>query len=394
MASIATNIPASEPSLSERLPLARFGVLFAWIAVVIYAASNSIVTQLVDFGAMNPVGNGRNAITYSNLLLLGSLLSVVPMAILFRKDLTRANVQKLQARDWRVMTLSAFLSSALTPGLFFFALANTTVTNVVLISRIEPPLFLLAAWIILHERFSPRTMIAGLIALTGAVVMISMNENGGMMGLGIGEWAAAAATLSYIASTLVTRKSLRNVPMGIFSVYRTIVGAGIYFVLAILIFGPDTFRDLLSPVLWSWIWVYAGVVIVFGQIAWNLALKHASSSDLALATSFSPLAAILIAMLLLGENPGAGLVPGAILISIAILIGRVIGQNDSRLVDGASATKQARVHGVPGQPCIGTDCHKPAESADSPTLKIKKRRPPIRPLLAKTTAPPGRQLRV
>lgn len=392
MASLATNTTVSGPLLPQRLPFARFGVLFAWIAVVIYAASNSIVTQLVDIGAMNPVGNGRNAITYSNLLLLGSLLSVVPMAVLFRKDLTRCNIQRLKPRDWRVMTLSAFLSSALTPGLFFFALANTTVTNVVLISRIEPPLFLLAAWVLLNERFSPRTMIAGLVALTGAVVMISMNESGGMMGLGIGEWAAAAATLSYIASTLVTRKGLQDVPMGIFSVYRTIVGAGIYFVLAILIFGPDTFRDLLSPVLWSWIWVYAGVVIVFGQIAWNLALKHASSSDLALATSFSPLAAILIAMLLLGENPGAGLVPGAILISIAIFIGRMTGQRDSRLVDGASATKQARVLGVPGQPCVGSDCHDAAETAAKLSVKIRTRPPRERPLLAKTSAPPGRQL--
>ncbi len=393
MALLATNTPVAGLPLSPRWPLARFGVLFAWIAVVIYAASNSIVTQLVDIGAANPVGNGHNAITYSNLLLLGSLLSVIPMAILFRKDLTRDNIQALKPRDWRVMTLSAFLSSALTPGLFFFALANTTVTNVILISRIEPPLFLLAAWFVFNERFPPRAMIAGLIALTGAVVMISMNEHGGMMGLGIGEWAAAAATLSYIASTLVTRKSLRDVPMGIFSVYRTIVGAAIYFVLAILIFGPDTFRDLLSPVLWSWIWVYAGVVIVFGQIAWNLALKHASSSDLALATSFSPLAAILIAMLLLGENPGAGLIPGAILIAVAIFVGRMSGANDSRMIDGASASKQARVHSVPGQPCMGSDCHDAAHSPNTHlSVTIKKRRPPVLLRLASTTAPPGRQL--
>jgi len=247
---------------------------------------------------------------------------------------------------------------------------------------------------VFNDRFQPRAMIVGLVALTGAVVMISVNEHGGMMGLGIGEWAAAAATLSYIASTLVTRKSLRDVPMGIFSVYRTIVGAGIYFVLAILIFGPDTFRDLLSPVLWSWIWVYAGVVIVFGQIAWNLALKHASSSDLALATSFSPLAAILIAMLLLGENPGAGLIPGAILIAVAIFIGRMSGANDSRMVDGASASKQARVHSVPGQPCLSSDCHDTTERVANISVRIKKRRQPELLRLAKTTAPPGRQLNV
>ena len=390
MESVATNIVSHRPIGPARINLARFGVLFAWIAVTIYAASNSIVTHLVDIGAASPVGHGRNAITYSNLLLLGSLLSIIPMAVIFRKDLTKENVCTLKARDWRVLTLSAFLSSALTPGLFFFALANTTVTNVVLISRIEPPLFLLAAWLVLNERFAPRAMIAGLVALTGAVVVISMGNGGGLTGLGTGEWATVAATLSYIASTLVARKGLRDVPMGIFSVYRTIVGSTFYVILAIAIFGPETFQDLLAPILWSWVWVYAGIVIVFGQIAWNLALKHAGSGDLALATSFSPLTAILIAMVLLGENPGPGLLPGAVLIMLAIFIGRtVITHNTEQHNSATIATSNPGV-GVPGQPCMGSGCHNDPRIGPTMSTKIYKP-PPKRRLLSlvKTSAPPG-----
>ena len=304
------------------LPLARWGAAFAWIAVVIYAASNSIVALLVGIGEANPVADGRNAITYMNLLLLGSLLSVIPMAVLFRRDWTQDRLRALTRRDWGVLTLSAFLSSALTPGLFFFALAHTSVTNVVLISRIEPPLFLLAAWLILNERACRRTMSAGLIALAGAVVIIGMRDGGGITALGKGEWATVAATLSYVASTLVTRIGLRDIPLGIFSIYRTVAGAVIYFVLVSLIYGPDVFRDIFAPVLWQWIWLYAGVVIVLGQLAWNLALKHACTGDLSLATSFSPLAAILIAALLLGENAGPGFGPGAAMILLAILVGR------------------------------------------------------------------------
>jgi len=175
--------PTATESRSARCTLRRIatsGIAFAWIAVIIYAASNSIVSLLVGIGEANPVADDRNAITYHNLLLLGSLISAVPMAVMFRRDLTRASLRTLTRRDWGMLTLSAFLSSALTPGLFFFALANTTVTNVVLISRIEPPLFLLASWIVLNERFSRRTMCAGLIALTGAVVMIAMRDSGGL----------------------------------------------------------------------------------------------------------------------------------------------------------------------------------------------------------------------
>lgn len=376
MAFIATDFTAPRPAELSRWPLERFGVLFAWIAVIIYAASNSIVTQLVDFGAANPIADGRNAITYSNLFVLGSALSLIPMAILFRRDLTRENICNLAPSDWRTLTISAFLSSALTPGLFFFALANTTVTNVVLISRIEPPLFLLAAWLLLNERFSTRAMTAGLVALSGAIIMIGMGQKGGLTSLGIGEWAAVAATLSYIASTIVARKGLRDVPMGIFSVYRTIVGTLFYIVLAIAIFGAHNFQDLLSPILWNWIWVYAGIVIVLGQIAWNLALKHASSGEVALATSFSPLAAIVIAMILLGENPGPGLIPGAVLIGVAIIIGRsgsassATAQEAPRAASGVSAMVAS-----PGQPCIGSDCHK-SNDQRSP-LPSALRQPPV-----------------
>ena len=303
--------------------MAALGALAAWIAVVIYAASNSIVTLLVDIGAANPVEGGRNAITYTNLYVLGSLLSLGPMALLYRRDLTRTNFRALSPRHWRLLGVSAVLSSVITPGLFFYALEHTTVTNVVLVGRIEPPLFLLATWFFLRERLDPWALFAGLTALGGAIVIIGTGGTSGMFSLGKGEVATIFATLSFIASTIVTRAGLRDVPIGIFAIFRTVIGVTLYFALVSALFGFDEFQDVLDPIVWSWVWVYAVIVLVFGQIAWNFGLKHARAGDVALATSFSPLAAIMIAMLLLGENPGPGLIPGAALILVAIAIGHL-----------------------------------------------------------------------
>lgn len=315
---------APKPShLTGRFSTAQIGAMFAWLAVIIYAASNSIVTLLVDIGEANPVANGRNAITFTNLLFLGSLISLIPMIGMFRKDWTQDKLQQLAPRDWGVLTISAFLSSALTPGLFFIALEHSNVTNVVLIGRIEPPLFLLAAWVFLKERLDLRALIAGLIALSGAVVMIGLRETGGIEGIGIGELAAIAATLSFIVSTIVARQGLRNIPLGIFSIYRTVLGAVIYFTMVCILRGPEQFQDLFAPILLKWVWGYAFAVLVIGQFAWQIALKYARSGDVALATSFSPLAAIIIAVLLLGEDPGPGALPGATLILIAIAVGNM-----------------------------------------------------------------------
>ncbi|WP_299842126.1 DMT family transporter [uncultured Roseovarius sp.] len=312
------------------LPLVTMGAVFAWLAVLVYASSNSIVTLLVDIGKANPVAAGRNAITYCNLLFLGSLISVIPMVFLFRKDWTRKNLDKLTRHDWGILTVSAFLSSALTPGLFFYALEHTTVTNVVLLGRIEPPLFLLATWLFLNEQLNPWAMWAGLVALIGAVLMIGMRGNGALFQFGTGEMATIAATLSFIASTIVTRVGLKGVPLGIFSIYRTVLGTALYFLLALYLFGPTHFQDLFAPVVLKWIWIYAIVVIIIGQFSWNLGLKYARSGDVSLATSFSPLAAIVIAITLLGEDPGPGLIPGGLIILLGIAIGQ-FGRRHSRI---------------------------------------------------------------
>ncbi len=313
-----------------------WGVVAAWAAVLIYAAANPIVVSLVNKGAAMPVADGRNALSYTNLYFLGTLISVVPLAYIFRRDLKPSRVQRLKKRDWGILTLSAFLSSALTPALFFVALANTSVSNVALISRIEPPLFLLGALFVLGERFETRTLIAALMALTGAFLIISAQDAGTWAGFGLGEMAAVAATLSCVASTLVARAGLKRVPLGLFSVYRAIAGAAIYFAGAVAIFGPIVFQDLLEPVLWQWVWVYAGIVLVLGQLVWAMALKTAKSETISLAASFAPLAGVLIAMVFLGEDPGPGLLPGAALMLMSIAWGQ--GLFDRGLGAGETVT--------------------------------------------------------
>jgi len=328
---------AQTDTASRQMPAVMLGATLAWIAVVIYASSNSIVTLLTEIGADNKV-HGRNAITYCNLLALGSFISLIPMVAFFHGDWTRENLRALTLKDWSLLTLAALLSSAISPGLFFYALEHTTVTNVVLVGRIDPPLFILAAWLILKEEFDPWAFAGGLIALIGAVTIIALKADGAAIAIGKGEIAAFFATLAFIGSTLVTRAGLKGVPFGIFSIYRTVLGTAVYIALAIYLFGPHHFQDLTAPVVLKWVWVYAVIVIILGQFAWNIGLKHARSGDVALATSFSPLAAIMIAMMLLGENPGPGLIPGGAI----IVAGVVVAQFGRRLKKKAERVASER----------------------------------------------------
>lgn len=306
---------------ADGMSKAMMGAALVWLAVIVYASANSVVSVLADIGREHPI-MGRNAITLCNLLFLGSLLSLIPMVFMFHKDWTRDNLRKLTRKDWGVLSLSALLSSAVTPALFFIALDYTTVTNVVLIGRIEPPLFLLTAFFILGEKLDPWAFAAGLIALGGALVMLVLNGAGAGFEFGKGEVATVFATLSFIASTIVSRVGLTGIPLGIFSIYRTVVGTIIYYFLAMYLYGALHFQDIFASIVWKWVWVYAVLVIIIGQFSWTLGLKYARSGDISLATSFSPVAALVIAMVLLGEDPGPGLVPGGAVILLGIGIGQ------------------------------------------------------------------------
>ena len=241
------------------------------------------------------------------------------------------------------MSISAVLSSALTPSLYFYALDFSSVTNIVLIGRIEPPLMLILSAVVLKEVFDRWAFAGAAIALIGAVVMITMRNNtGGEFTFGKGELAALFAVMSFITSTLLTKAKLKEIPFGIFTIYRTILGTIIYFTVAMYLYGAHHFEDVFAPVVLKWTLVYAFIVIIGGQFAFNLALKTAKTGDMSLATSFSPVAAITIATLLVGEDPGDGLYIGGSIIIAGILLAQYARKRKERIA--RLAEEDALVH--------------------------------------------------
>ena len=110
--------------------------------------------------------------------------------------------------------------------------------------------------------------------------------------------------------------------MGIFSVFRNIVGALFFLGIGLYVFGLDHFADIFSPLLWGWMLLYGGVVVACGQLAWFAGIKRVRPAHIATAASFSPIAGVLFAGIILGEVPmPAQLIGGGIiLVGIAIAL--------------------------------------------------------------------------
>jgi drug/metabolite transporter (DMT)-like permease len=83
---------------------------------------------------------------------------------------------------------------------FIVALNHTTVANVLFLQAASPFVAALLAWLLLHERVAPATVLAMAIALVGVGVMV-----GGPGGLSVGIAFAVLMTLAFAASIVLAR---------------------------------------------------------------------------------------------------------------------------------------------------------------------------------------------
>jgi drug/metabolite transporter (DMT)-like permease len=249
-----------------------------------------------------------------------------------------------------VLSVVAILSGALVPSLFFQALALTNVNNVILVGRLEPPLSLALSIWLLKERVNLWEIVGAIAAFIGVSLTIVLQPPGPNMmnmagfNLGIGEVLATVGAIAAAVATVIGKKYLFHVPLGIFTVSRTALGTVVFFFVALLLYGNHHFIDAFSPFLWQWMLLYSAVIVVLGQSLWFKGLRGSTISVASLVGSFTPIAGILAAYLILDEAPTQAQYLGGSLILVGILISQigVLRQTRRRLATEKINSTQAQ----------------------------------------------------
>ena len=242
--------------------------------------------------------------------------------IVHHKQWTGRVLKKITKFEWMFLFVLAMLANCLAPWLFFVAIETTMVTNVVLVSQIEPPILLFLAWLVFKDSISKWSFIGSILSLVGVGLIAFLQPQSEELLIGKGEISAALAAMTYAVSTILAKLYLKNVPIGIFSVFRSAVGTIAFFIIAAYLYGHEHFIDIGSPFLWKWMLIYGGLIIVTGQLAWDSGVRSSTSTDVSLATSFAPVAGVLAAFLILGEQPTQAhyIGGGVLMLGIAICL--------------------------------------------------------------------------
>ncbi|GAB1541786.1 DMT family transporter [Scytonema sp. NUACC21] len=304
------------------------GQTYLWLAILIFGASSAVTRKLTEIGAQHFI-DGRNPISLCNVLFVGNLCALIVMLLIYGRDWNKATFRQISKKDWVSLTAVAILSGALAPGLIFQALALTGVNNVILVGRLEPPLTLaLSVWL-LKERVNLWELMGAIAAFVGVTLTILLQPPGevmmnmGGLQVGVGELLVAAGSVAVAVSTIIGKKYLSQIPLGIYSIFRTALGTVIFFFFALVLYGQDHFADVLSPFLWKWMFLYGGLIVVVGQSFWLKGLRSSTVSMASLIGSFTPIAGILAAYLILGEAPTLAQYIGGSVILIGIFLSQV-----------------------------------------------------------------------
>jgi drug/metabolite transporter (DMT)-like permease len=306
------------PKILAKIP----GQVYLWLAVPILASSSSVIRKLTEIGASQFI-NGHNPISFCNVLFAGNLCALAVMMIFYRQELTTENFKSVTQSEWRYLSVSAILSGAIIPTIIFQALSLSPVNNIILLARLDIPIVLLASIVVLKEQFNRNQIIGTIIVLTG--IIISVLGNGSMtssasFSLGKGEILTIISAILISASSLMNKKYLSRISLGVAHFFRLGVGTLIFFLVANILYGPGHFGEIFSPFLWKWMLVYGGIIIVIGQSFWAKGFRETPISVSAIVSCFNPIAGMVFAYWILSEVPSLGQMLGGSILLFGLLL--------------------------------------------------------------------------
>ena len=292
--------------MSNKIP----GWSYLLIAITVFATSSSIGSKLAAIGMQNPI-DGRNPISFCNVLFVGNIFALIVLAIVYGKEWNASSLTHLSVLNWLILIAIAILAGAIAPSLTFFALERTSASNVVLLSRIQSPLtfaFLSLMlgkksnwWMFAGELISVLGIISILILQTPDESAISIEMIG--LKIGAGELLALAGAIIITIANVTRKVRLDQIPLGVFTIFRTVVGTIVFYVLVVKLYTIAHFADVFAPIVWQWVSIYGIVIVAGGQIVWFKGLKTSNFSLISYAGYLIPIVGILAAYLIVGEIP-------------------------------------------------------------------------------------------
>lgn len=158
------------------------GRAYLLVAVIIFAAANSVTRKLTELGAQNLI-DGRNPISFCNVLFVGNLCALTALLVVYHPQLRGHVLRQLAVGDWMDVASPLLWQWMVVYGAvivvggqlcWFAGLKRSNAAEVSLANFFNPIAGVLAAFLILGEAPTTAQYIGGFVILIG----IALNQIG------------------------------------------------------------------------------------------------------------------------------------------------------------------------------------------------------------------------
>lgn len=302
---------AMEPQLKLKLKLIALLTLCIFLASLENPFLKLIIEQGHSLWEINP-----HAISFCNVLFVGNTCAgLVPF--LFRNPKTFVSEIVSAPPTYKLLLLLASVFVFLYPTFTFFALENSSVTNVVLISQISVVLYALLGRIFLKIGVTKLEIIGYSIIGICILVLVFLNSS---FHVAVANLLIMLAAFSHAAEDVMNKKLLTHFSIFTIISVTNILSACAFFIIANIYYGMRHFADVLTGGLWISMLIYGGVTITIAEYLWLKAIEKAPVSLIVNVSLGLPVITVIAAFFLLGEIPSFIEILALIVISIGLII--------------------------------------------------------------------------
>lgn len=210
---------------------------------------------------------------------------------------------------WAIVAMGLF--DAANAGLFFAAMAKTTVAVAVLSHYLAPLLLAVVAPRVLRTRPQPAAIPLALVALFGLALVLDPLR-GLSPSAAVGAACGAGSAVFYAANVLITKRLGGRFSSEEQLVYHAVISAALLALIAVVTRAP-------SPPLAGLVRIgVASVLIGAGAgLAFLYGLRHVPAEHAGMLTFLEPLTAVVVAVFAFGEQPSRGALVGGLLVVVA-----------------------------------------------------------------------------
>ncbi len=226
------------------------------------------------------------------------------------------------ARDdwWRVVFLGV-VGGTLYQLFFLHGVPRTSVANAGLIFGLSPVVISLMSAVVGHERLSPTRWLGGALSVVGLYFVVGASATVSLNSLA-GDAFVFVGMLCWAVYSVASRPLLGRYSPTVLTAWATVVGAALYVALSV---PALVATDWAGISWWSWFLMTASSVVclVLAYVIWYTGVQRLGATRTSAYSNLTPIAAIVVGWLWLGEPMTAAQAVGAAAILGGVFLTRL-----------------------------------------------------------------------